>query len=236
MVWSLSIEEQFYIVFALIWFFAVKSPHWRTVITIVAATGVIYSTAARVLMASDPSLGQRLYYGSDTRLDGIAWGVLAAVTLHLWQEKKRNSLPERVLSSDWALVSAIAVYIVSLIIRDEWFRDTFRFTLQSLAACVVVVYGLIPGDGPLRRLFFAASQWRVASLVGLASYSIYLVHFILIKWLAPHIDLPLLAEVLLLSLISLSVGIAIYKLIEVPAHAWASAVRQRNQTAASVLG
>ncbi|PTT66832.1 hypothetical protein DBR22_10205 [Arthrobacter sp. HMWF013] len=67
-IWSLSIDEQFYIVFALIWLLAVKSRHWRPIVTGLAALGVLWSIASQVLLAADPSNADRIYYGSDTRL------------------------------------------------------------------------------------------------------------------------------------------------------------------------
>lgn len=219
-VWSLSIEEQFYILFAIVWLIAVKLKHWRVVMFITALLGIVYSTLMRVSMASSgPSLSERIYYGSDTRLDGIAWGVLAALAFHLWQEKGSAQLPViRLLASDWNLVISIAIYLLSLLIRDEWFRDTFRYSLQSIATCSIICYGLLPGAGQLRRSFYKVSQLKAISLIGLSSYSIYLSHLLIMKWLREYLDMPLLAGVLVLSLAGVGAGIAVYKFVEVPFH------------------
>lgn len=229
-VWSLSIEEQFYIAFALIWIFAVKSRHWRTIVVVTASIGVVASTLIRLVMATDPSLTHRIYYGSDTRLDGIAWGVLAAVAFHLWQERgTRDNVASRIVASDWALIAAVVVYLASLVVRDEWFRDTFRYTLQSLAACTVILYGLVPGHGPVRRAFYAVSQWRLVALIGLSSYSIYLVHLIIINGFRDRIALPAMVETALFTVVGVLAGIVMYKLVEIPAHRFGQHLRRRRR-------
>lgn len=235
-VWSLSIEEQFYIVFALFWLVAVKSKYWRPALMAVAVMGVVYATTVRVFMASNPALGDRIYYGSDTRLDGIAWGVIAAVTFHWLQERERiHGLGVRVVASDWAFIGALGIYLFSLVYRDEWFRDTFRYTLQSLAACIVILYGLLPGGGPFRRILYSVSQWRLVSLVGLSSYSIYLVHLVLMNYLRDLLNVPMPVSVAVLSLIGIGAGMVVYQLIEVPAHNWSLRIRQNRRLTTGVL-
>lgn len=222
-VWSLSIEEQFYIAFALIWLAAVKSTHWRKILIVVSAAGVMYPTIARVVMASNPAASDRIYYGSDTRLDGIAWGVLAAVVYHYIQERNLfTGRTIRTLGSDWTFLFALALYMTSLVIRDEYFRDTLRYTIQSTAAAIVILFGLSPGYGPIRRLFYTASQWRAISLAGLASYSIYLVHLMVMNSIREIINLPSLLEIPILITLGVGTGIACYHFIEKPCHKYGS--------------
>lgn len=227
-VWSLAIEEQFYIIFAIVWLFTVKSVHWKRIITSVAVLAIVYSTAARIFLAGE---SDRIYYGTDTRLDGIAWGVLAAIVYHTWLRKSdRNSTFCRFASSDWALALSGVAYLVSLAIRDEWFRDTFRFTLQAVAACVVILYGMLPGDGPIRRVFYRVVGLRLVNLIGLASYSIYLIHLSLDSIFRPVLaDLPLLFRVPFLTVVGVVGGVIIYKLIEVPAHRFGQKSRSASE-------
>lgn len=228
-VWSLSIEEQFYIAFALIWLIAVKSRHWRTVTAAVALVAVLASTTSRVLLAVDPLMTHRIYYGSDTRIDGIGLGVLAAIAYHCWQE--RGGRPSRLsatLGKDWVLVGSLLVYVLSLVVRDDWFRDTFRFTLQSIAACLIIVYGLLPGNGYLRQLFYSISRWRVVQVLGLASYSIYLVHLSVAGAIHSVVRLPLAIDVAVTTLLGVLLGVAMYRLVEVPIHAVRAKARARS--------
>ncbi len=236
-VWSLSIEEQFYLVFAVIWMFAVRSRYWRGIVTACAAAGIVYPLAARMLLASDPGLSTRIYYGSDTRLDGVAWGVLAAIGYHFWQERGsiRNGWT-RLLASDWSLIGAVVLYLVSLLMRDTQFQDTFRFTFQSVATCLVILYGLLPGQSALRRLFYSVSATRIVSLIGLASYSIYLVHHVLNNAVRDVVALPQLVEIPVLVTLGLAAGILVYRTVEVPIHRWNAHRTAPKNPSASGLG
>lgn len=225
-VWSLSIEEQFYIAFALVWLLAVQTKHWLRITTGLALGVVFYSTAARFLLTFDHATSDRIFYGSDTRLDGIAWGVLAAIGFHYWQSMgSQPNLIARLLASDWAFICAGALYVASLAIRDEGLRDTVRYTMQSLAACVVIVYGLLPGRGPIRHSFYALSTNRVVSLIGLASYSIYLAHLAVMEALQPLLTVPVPIELAILIAAGVGTGIATYYLVEIPAHRWGRKLR-----------
>lgn len=216
-VWSLSIEEQFYIVFALVWLAIVRTRHWLRITLITAIFVAAWSTTARILLAGDPS---RVYYGTDTRLDGIAYGVIAAVAFYTWQTRgEPANLVVRIFSSNWALWAAVAMYLVTLLIRDEWFRSTFRFSIQSIAACVVIVYGLLPGTGLSRTLLHRISTWRPVETIGLASYSIYLVHLVISGLLAPlFIGLPQPVALIAQVIAGCAAGITMYYWVEVPSH------------------
>lgn len=233
-VWSLAIEEQFYIVFAAIWVVLVKSRQRELVTCVVAGVAIIYASSARFVLAADPMASDRIYYGTDTRIDGIAWGVLAAVLIH-WMQRDDllESRGARLLSHDAILFAAIGMYIFSLLYRDDFFRDTFRYSLQSLAACLVIMYGLLSGRGAARVLFYKLSQHKLVALIGLSSYSIYLVHLVLMNLLRPWLQFPGPINVLILSVMGVAAGIAVYTIIEVPVHKW-SKRRLRREAPFSV--
>ncbi|ATQ29095.1 acyltransferase [Rhodococcus ruber] len=231
-VWSLSIEEQFYIVFAILWLWMVKSPRaipWLTA----SAIGVVgASTAARVLLV-DPGnqqIADRIYYGSDTRADSLAWGILVAILLFGWQFG--GGKPGRLQRSSGratALAAAVMVFLVSLAIRDDWYRQTIRYSLQSIATCVVLLYGFTAPDGRARDLFTAFCRNRVVKMIGLASYSVYLVHLSLIMWAQNYTDdHPLIVRVLIHSTLGVGVGVLMYRWIEIPARRAYEAVRDRR--------
>jgi peptidoglycan/LPS O-acetylase OafA/YrhL len=177
-VWSLSIEEQFYLAFAAIWLVAVWSHVRMRWLAIAAGIAAAASLTSRILLASGSEAAtDRIYYGSDTRLDGIALGVATAIAFHSSELR-----PGRVRSivrwcmRDSAVVAAITLYLISLIIRDQWFRETFRFTFQSVSTCIVLIYGFGSGSSRLRTWFDAIARSRLVQFTGLSSYSIYLIH------------------------------------------------------------
>jgi peptidoglycan/LPS O-acetylase OafA/YrhL len=216
-VWSLSIEEQFYLAFALIWVIIVRSGARTRWLTLIAASAVVWSTAVRVVLASSAHHGDRIYFGSDTRLDAIAWGVLTAVAFHhsISTAGKIRSIVQ-MCTRDLALIAAVLLYLTSLTLRDEWFRDTFRFTIQALAACIVILYGFGSGSR-LRVGFNAVSRIRMVQFIGLASYSIYLVHLIVISY-SQHLtdELPSAVRIPLLLILGTGSGMLVYLGVERP--------------------
>lgn len=216
-VWSLSIEEQFYILFAVIWLIFVRTRHWQIALTCLSSAAIIYSMLSRVIFASSDS-EVRIYYGSDTRLDGIAWGVMLAIIYRLWVAKgAKQGAASRIFGSDGALLVGLVLFLLSLIIRDEWFRDTLRFTLQSVAACLVIAYGQLPGYGGLRKWFYRLAQWRPVAMIGLASYSIYLVHLVVASALKPLVaPVPPPLRIAVLAIVGVAAGFALYYAVEIP--------------------
>lgn len=83
-VWSLSIEEQFYLFLAAIWLIATrfrKAIRWLMVVALCVTAA---SFSARLVSASSSQIGyqDRIYYGSDTRIEAIALGVITAIVFH----------------------------------------------------------------------------------------------------------------------------------------------------------
>lgn len=232
-VWSLSIEEQFYIVFALLWLCLVRSSRAIPLLAGLATIAIIASTGLRFLLA-DPgnqTVADRIYYGSDTRADSLAWGILAAIALYQWQKSDApRGWMQRVSGSQWALIGAILVFLVSLVIRDDWFRQTTRYSLQSITTCVVVIYGFTAARGVVQRGFANVCQLRILQIIGLASYSIYLVHLSIIVTIDEYTKrLSLPVHVLIGLTVSVAVGIAMYWWIEIPARKQYDKFRTRRE-------
>ncbi|ANS26435.1 putative acyltransferase [Rhodococcus opacus] len=217
-VWSLSIEEQFYIVFALIWIILVKVKYWKQILACIAVFGILSSTLLRIVLVQWNESASRIYYGSDTRLDGIAWGILVAIAYHSWLSRGgTSSRGARFFGHPFSFLLAIFLYLASLSIRDELFRDTFRFSLQSISTCLIIAYGLMPGGGFIRTQFYRVSQSSFVSRIGLASYSIYLVHLVIMSQLFLFTaSWPMPLTLAFLASIGVGVGYLMYIYVEVP--------------------
>lgn len=105
--------------------------------------------------------------------------------------------------------------------RDEYFRYTLRFSVQSLASCLVIVYGFGSGNGLFKRLFDAFVQLRYVRQIGLASYSIYLVHLTTMIYLTPLVS-PLAESLRVITFIASGTlaGVGVYFVIERPIQKW----------------
>lgn len=223
-VWSLAIEEQFYIVFALLWLGAVLLRRRLAVLTALALATVVGSLVVRLVVVAQvgaEAAHHRVYYGTDTRADGIAFGILAAV---VFAHARHGTLPERwrrVVASSWVPALALVLYLASLLIRDPWFRETLRYSVQAVAAAAFILYGLERQDGALRTALGRAAGLRVVQVIGLASYSIYLAHLgvaVAVERLLP--GLPWAVAFVLAVVVGTALGVAVWAWVERPVEAY----------------
>ncbi len=230
-VWSLSIEEQFYIAVALLWLCIARTDCAVRYLAILSGAIVAASTGLRCMLAdaSSETVSDRIYYGSDTRADSLAWGILAALVLYRWQiGESPPSTAKRIAGSRWTLAISILVLLISLFVRDEWFRQTLRYSVQSIAASAVILYGFVAADSFTRRSFDGFCRIRIVQIIGLASYSIYLAHLCIIKAIQ-QLKMPTPIELFVGPLIGVGVGVLMYRLIEVPSRRAYERVRDRRR-------
>ncbi|MFW0118687.1 acyltransferase family protein [Rothia sp. P5764] len=234
--WSLSIEEQFYLVFAILWLFMVRWRNYRKALTLLGLSLILYSALSRWALFDAGASSDRIYFGTDTRLEAIAIGMLTALWYHRYSDDEmvrgrhlagKHYMPSGGLTRDgytipllgrnWVFFTAIGVYLMTLVIRDTTFRETVRYSLQAWSASTIMLWGLVASRQPLGAAIHRFLAWRPLQLIGLSSYSIYLVHDVLFKAIEGHLqDLPLLAQVALLVPPGLLSGVLIYLMVEVP--------------------
>ena len=130
--WSLAIEEQFYVVFPLVVAAAVlvaarrHTHRIRLALGVAAALGAVASTVWMAVVASSGPDGiTRAYFGTDTRLHGLLIGVVLGVVLV--GRPPRDGPSARVLTV--AALPAVAGFVVLLALAgegDAWmFRGVF---------------------------------------------------------------------------------------------------------------
>jgi peptidoglycan/LPS O-acetylase OafA/YrhL len=80
------------------------------------------------------------------------------------------------------LPAGIAVLLLTFLYRAPWFRETIRYSLQGLALTPVFVAAIrFPTWLPFRLL-----NARPVAFVGVLSYTLYLVHQVVLYGLALH--------------------------------------------------
>jgi peptidoglycan/LPS O-acetylase OafA/YrhL len=208
--WSLAIEEQFYLAWPIIFAGGMQLLKPRGMLFFVGALAV----CSTILMAAlygggaDPS---RVYYGTDTRLAGLLIGVALA---YIWvpSEVRRRS--------DMVLVDMLGVAALGALTGMFLYFDDSRvllyyggFALVALVTAVVVAAAAHPQGRLGTALGVAPLRW-----IGLRSYAIYLWHWPIIVLTASSADIASGGAGLLVLRIVLTVVMAdlSYRLVEVP--------------------
>jgi peptidoglycan/LPS O-acetylase OafA/YrhL len=164
--WSLAIEGQFYLVWplAVIAFFGLQRRLSRVVLVLAAA---IVLVAVRRAMVFDELGWVDAFVRSDTRIDGLLVGALAAM---LWV---RGALPRRLPPVTPWLAGAVMIAVFAYIDAARAFVYRGGLTVFVAAAAVLVVWVASTPDRRPSPGFFQ----RLAESLGRRSYGLYLWHF-----------------------------------------------------------
>ena len=168
--WSLSVEEQFYIVWPIFLMALLKLRRKLTVIAILAA--LILASAVYTAYLWDAKVSYfRMYFGSDTRAQELLIGCVAGL-LFYWSAVPREGRAKRAFHT----VSVVAVLGIGLSIvlarYNEEFVYTGGFTLICLGTAALIL-DLVLFPSFLSRCF----EVRPLVWVGKVSYGLYLWHY-----------------------------------------------------------
>lgn len=162
--WSLGVEEQFYIIWPFIVFalltFLVKQ---RYILATIAVISVVSLSAAQILLFSDFSLS---YYMLPTR----AWELMFGGWLAFWLID-RNKIKSKVANKLYSL--GLFLVVMSLFFLDEHDFIPGVGALPAVLGATLMLAGGQSAENIFKKIM--CHKWVVA--IGLISYSAYLVHW-----------------------------------------------------------
>jgi peptidoglycan/LPS O-acetylase OafA/YrhL len=184
--WSLAVEEHFYLLFPIILLMFGRDRN-RFALIMVGCLVLVLAWRWHLLAACEQganvclgvSSQQRIEASTDTRLDSILYGALLATLLgSRWAHRTL-----RLIDSPIAFVAGAGCLLLSLAIRNPNFRDTLRYSLQGVGLLLAIGSLLFAPRLDSVRMILACP---VSRLVGRLSYSIYLWHWVLISCLLQY--------------------------------------------------
>jgi peptidoglycan/LPS O-acetylase OafA/YrhL len=186
--WSLSIEEQFYVLWAILMTVAVAT-HRRRLAYGFAIGGTLLSladTAYLTLRVSHVGFAEyaRIYYAFDTRAYALFLGcLLGLLASDGWYQNWSRSA-QRMLAAAAALSAAFLVWLLFAQFGANWIVRIILllFPLSTLAAAIIVTYFVICPNGWGSRF----TGLRPLVYVGQISYTIYLIHVPVYLALVPY--------------------------------------------------
>jgi peptidoglycan/LPS O-acetylase OafA/YrhL len=213
--WSLSLEEQFYLVWPAVLILA-----GRRAVALVIAT-IVAITAWRIWLtlhipAGIPAM-RRIFYAPDTRMDVLLYGVLVAFAVR--SETCRTWLTRWL--SRASVVGALALAFLAAVYASNrwsgWFGNSLGYGCSAaIMACLLAYLVLVRPAAPLRWL-----EWRPIAYVGKISYGVYLFHLGVIDALHSLMGEPVTSggkALCALAVYAVSIGVAAlsYRYFEAP--------------------
>ena len=211
--WSLAVEEQFYLVWPLVFAAGIRL-FGRQRLLIGVLAGALGSTVLMAVLfnpAVDPT---RVYYGTDTRASGLLLGVALALVWQPWRLRPDVPAPARAALDGAGALALVGLGVVMATYSEfsAWlyrggFAITGVLTVVVIAALVhpAARIGAVVGVAPLR--------W-----IGKRSYGIYLWHWPVFMLTRPDADVTWPGWVLVAVRLVLTFGIAelSFRYVEMP--------------------
>jgi peptidoglycan/LPS O-acetylase OafA/YrhL len=222
--WSLAVEEQFY----LLWPLAVVGLlRWRRSGTALAAVTGVAATASAVVMVAvyHPGDPTRAYAGTDARVQELLIGVLLLLlTRHLRGTRQvggahRGGAQRGGGRGRWVRAAGPAALAASMVLLLT-VPDSGGFYYRGGATLVALVFAALiwsveraPGSAVARMLSIPPARWT-----GKVSYGMYLWHLPVIRFLPDALPVRLPAPVAGLAAAAVTAGLAAgsYYLVERP--------------------
>lgn len=211
--WSLAVEEHFYLLFPALYALMLRAGLSRR-----AQHGVLMLLCALVMLRRCwivfglHEIGDYTYIASDARFDSMLFGCALAV----WGNPALDFGRDEQKPSGKALAAGLGgllLLLLSFAVRNPAFRESIRYTLQGIGLYPLFFLAVRHPQMALMRLL----NWRPVRFVGTLSYSLYLLHQIVIYAVDRKLHmLPHFAQAVLSLALSFGLSILVWRLVEQP--------------------
>jgi len=177
--WSLAVEEHFYLLFPPLFLILAKTPKFFTgaLVMLLFIPLALRISGTFVYGNSGDIIERYTYCLTHTRFDSIMYGCLASLLLNL----NPSGGFAKVLADKRIFIIALAAIVACLFYRNEFFRNTLRYSVQGLSLFIILPAIInIKAYEPLKSLLSTA----ILVWIGRLSYAIYLTHMIAISALS----------------------------------------------------
>ena len=218
--WSLAIEEQFYMIFPLLFLLVnrkKKSKDGTYKLNknfLYVILGLILVSLIAHILLFDINNISRIYFGTDTRAFSLLVGVVGAILYPMERLHAKVTLQQNMVYSVVSLVS-IATLITVMIYTSEYNTWLYRggFLLVAVLGLIVII-----SSGKQHTLMSRLLSFKPVVFIGKISYSLYLWHFLVLVLTTPvsEIGNPNIYFVILRVILTFVVAIVSYVFVETP--------------------
>ncbi len=172
--WSVSVEEQWYLVWPFVLALILSTVHTRhgrvLVVSLLAIVGACWTA---YVFDRDGTI--RAYYGTDTRAQELLIGATLALTRS--EDGFGSALCRRRVVDCLGLLGLAGIVLVVVAVPDGAGWKLGGFTALAVVTCVVIV-AAVQERGAVRTVL----AWTPLVLIGRISYGLYLFHLPIYAW------------------------------------------------------
>ena len=218
--WSLAIEEQFYMIFPLLFLLVngkKKSKDGTYKLNknfLYVVLGLILVSLIAHILLFDINNISRIYFGTDTRAFSLLVGVVGAILYPMERLHSKVTPQQNMIYSILSLVS-IAGLVTVMIYTSEYNTWLYKggFLLVAILGLIVII-----SSGKQHTLMSKLLSFKPIVFIGKISYSLYLWHFPVLVLTTPvsEIGNPNIFFVILRIVLTFAVAIVSYVFVETP--------------------
>ncbi|PWG78805.1 acyltransferase family protein [Pararcticibacter amylolyticus] len=166
--WSLAVEEHFYLFFPFIFlFFNKNTRHLISILILIAILSLLIRLFILMFNNDFNQSSLIIYHSTHTRVDSIIYGCLSAILIY----KQNSKTYMGILNNKLTVFIGVALILISLLYRDPLFRESIRYSIQGLALMLLLPGPMFyPSDSLLKKLI----ESPALIFIGKLSYSLYL--------------------------------------------------------------
>jgi peptidoglycan/LPS O-acetylase OafA/YrhL len=175
--WSLAVEEQWYLIWPLLFALLFGAKWMRSKISgalLIACSGAIMFTTALGFVQDDETRTNFLYLSTITRSSGLLLGAAVAM---LWRPWRKNSLPSWWRSSIADALAIASIAVIGVLMATVHVTDSRLYqgglATTTVASAVIVAVVMRPTGLIVKRFF--SQDFFVE--IGRRSYGLYLWHW-----------------------------------------------------------